>query len=114
MTAQSEYEMIRIYIGESHKHGARPLYEAIVLEARKNGLAGATVVRGIMGFGKNSKLRTSKVLRLSLDLPLIIEIIDEAEKIAAFLPTLDKMVYQGLVTSEKITVCINRHNGGAS
>lgn len=110
---EREYELIRIFIGEGDKFRHKPLYEAIVQKARKQGLAGATVVRGLMGFGKNSKLRTSKVLCLSLDLPLVVEIIDESEKIAEFLPRLDKMIKQGLVTSEKVKVLINRHNGAS-
>ncbi len=114
MSTHTEFELLKIFIGEGHKHGHQPLYEAIVLEARKRGLSGATVTRGIMGFGKNSQLRTSKVLCLSLDLPLTIEIIDEKEKISKFLPILDPMIKQGLVTSEKIDVLINRHNGGDS
>ncbi len=109
---QKEYELVRIFIGEGDKHGHLPLYEAIVQEARSRGLAGATVIRGIIGFGKNSKLRTTKILCLSLDLPILVEIIDESKKLAKFLPDLNKMIKQGLVTSEKVTVLINRHNGG--
>src|SRR3989338_6969088 len=101
MELPSEAELLRIYIGETTKLGQRPLYELIVEEARKRGLAGATVTRGIMGFGRNSRIHTAKILRLSEDLPLIIEIVDQPERIAAFLPDLDGMVGEGLVTLEK-------------
>ena len=107
---QTEMELLRIYIGESQKLGRKPLYEAIVAEAHKRGLAGATVTRGIMGFGKNSEIRTSKILRLSEDLPLVIEIVDEPFRLAEFVPVLDNMVPQGLVTLEKVRVLINRHD----
>ena len=110
MNIKTNFELLRIFIGENQKHGHRPLYEVIVREAQKRGLAGATVVRGIMGFGKNSQIRTSKILRLSEDLPLVIEIVDEPERIASFLPHLDAITKQGLVTLEKVRVIINRHN----
>jgi PII-like signaling protein len=96
--------LLRIFIGESDRWQHQPLYEAIVLKAREMHLAGATVLRGPMGFGKSSRLHTAKILRLSLDLPLIIEIVDSEEKINAFLPALDPMVGGGLVTLEKVTV----------
>ena len=96
--------LLRIFVGESNRHGARPLYEAIVLKARESGLAGATVLRGVMGFGKKSVLHTAKILRLSDDLPMVIEIVDSLEKIESFLPLLDEMVKDGLVTIEKIRV----------
>jgi PII-like signaling protein len=88
----------------SDRHGHRPLYEAIVLKAREAGLAGATVLRGVMGFGKNSVLHTAKILRLSEDLPMLIEIVDSLEKIEAFVPSLDSMIADGLVTIEKVRV----------
>ena len=94
--------MLRIFIGESDRHGHRPLYEAIVLKAREQHLAGATVLRGAMGFGKSSRMHTSKILRLSIDLPLVIEIVDSEEKINEFLPVLDPMITGGLVTIEKV------------
>src|SRR5277367_3132403 len=94
--------LLRIFIGESDRWHHQPLYEAIVLKAREMHLAGATVLRGPMGFGKSSRLHTSKVLRLSLDLPLIIEIVDSDEKIQAFLPTLDTMMGGGLLTLETV------------
>jgi hypothetical protein len=96
--------LLRIFVGESDKHGHIPLYEAIVLKAREAGLAGATVLRGLMGFGKHSVLHTAKILRLSEDLPMVVEIVDSLEKIEAFLPTLDVMVLEGLVTLEKVRV----------
>lgn len=96
--------LLRIFIGESERHDGRPLHEAIVLKAREQHLAGATVLRGAMGYGKSSRLHTSKILRLSLDLPLVIEIVDSEEKINAFLPLLDGMIGSGLVTLEKIQV----------
>src|SRR5260221_14197472 len=96
--------LLRIFIGESDRWEHRPLYEAIVLKAREAHLAGATVLRGPMGFGKSSRLHTAKILRLSMDLPLVIEIVDSEEKIRAFLPPLNDMVGGGLVTLEKVQV----------
>ena len=96
--------LLRIFIGESDRWEHKPLYEAIVLKARETHLAGATVLRGPMGFGKTSHLHTAKILRLSMDLPLIIEIVDSEEKINAFLPMLDEMMGGGLVTLEKVKV----------
>ncbi|MBI5888887.1 MAG: DUF190 domain-containing protein [Deltaproteobacteria bacterium] len=111
MKLPSEAEIIRIFIGESDKHSGRPLYEAIVEEARKSGMAGATVMRGTLGFGVGSRIHTAKVLRLSEDLPMIVEIIDRPERIEAFLPTLDQMVAEGLITIEKVRVIAYRHGG---
>lgn len=96
--------LLRIFVGESDKHGHHTLYEAIVLKAREMGLAGATVTRGIMGFGKHSIIHTAKILRLSEDLPMIVEIADSLENIERFLPTLDEMIKDGLVTLEKVRV----------
>ena len=96
--------LLRIFIGESDRWHHQPLYEAIVLKARELHLAGATVLRGPMGFGKSSRLHTMKILRLSMDLPLVIEIVDAEEKINAFLPVLDEMMKGGLVTLEKVRV----------
>jgi PII-like signaling protein len=96
--------LLRIFIGEDDKADGRPLYEAIVLKAREHGLAGATVMRGPMGFGHSSHLHTTKILRLSQDLPLVIEIVDSDEKIQAFLPELDGIMASGLVTLEKVQV----------
>jgi hypothetical protein len=102
---------LKIFLGESDRWEHQPLYEAIVLAAREAQLAGATVLRGPMGFGKSSHLHTSKILRLSDDLPLVIEIVDSGEKINAFLPTLDKMIGGGLVTLEKVQVLHYRAGG---
>ena len=99
-----EAMLLRIFIGESDRWKHQPLYEAIVLKARELHLAGATVLRGPMGFGKSSRLHTAKVLRLSMDLPLIIEIVDAEEKIKAFLPVLDEMMKGGLITLEQVKV----------
>ncbi len=96
--------LLRIFIGESDRYGHRPLYEAIVLRARELQLAGATVLRGPMGFGKSSHLHTAKILRLSMDLPMVIEIVDSEEKVNAFLPVLDQMIGGGLVTLERAKV----------
>ncbi len=96
--------LLRVFIGESDRWEHKPLYEAIVLKAREMHLAGATVLRGPMGFGKSSRLHTAKILRLSEDLPLVIEIVDSEEKIQSFLPVLDKMMGGGLLTMEKVRV----------
>ena len=104
MTIPEDGSLLRIFIGESDRHGHHPLYEAIVLKARERGLAGATVLRGVMGFGKHSILHTAKILRLSEDLPMVIEIVDSAEKVENFLPMLDEMIKDGLVTLEPIRV----------
>jgi hypothetical protein len=110
MTLPKEAKLLRILIGESDLYMHRPLYEVIVEEARKRGLAGATVLRGILGFGANSRIHTSKILRLSEDLPVVVEIVDAEDKIEAFLPDLDKMIGEGLVTLEKAQVITYRHN----
>jgi uncharacterized protein len=102
--------LLRIFVGESDRHGHRPLYEAIVLKAREAGLAGATVVRGVMGFGKHSVLHTAKILRLSEDLPMLVEIADSLERIELFLPLLDEMISDGLVTLERVRVIHYRAN----
>ena len=109
MKLPSEAELLRIFIGETSKLGQRPLYELIVEEARKRGLAGATVTRGIMGFGKNSRIHTAKILRLSEDLPMVIEIVDRPDRIEAFLPELEALIAEGLVTLEKVRVIVYRH-----
>lgn len=116
MTLPRESLLLRIFIGESDRHGGLPLYEAIVLKAREAGLAGATVLRSPMGFGATSRLHTAKILRLSEDLPLIIEIVDQESKIEAFLPVLDGMMGGGLVTLEKVRVLRYRqgHAEGAA
>jgi PII-like signaling protein len=105
MTLPREAMLLRVFIGEDDKaRDRRPLYEAIVLKARDAHLAGATVLRGPMGFGHSSRLHTTKILRLSEDLPLVIEIVDTEQKIKDFLPTLDEMMPSGLVTLEKVQV----------
>ena len=110
MQLPKEAQLLRIFVGESSKHGGKPLYEAIVLAARQRGLAGATVLRGVMGFGANSRIHTAKVLRLSEDLPMVIEIVDKPERIEPFLPVLDAMMQDGLVTLETVNVLTYRHN----
>jgi PII-like signaling protein len=96
--------LLRIFVGESDKWHGRPLYEAIVMKARELHLAGATVLRGPMGFGANSRLHTAKILRLSEDLPMIVEIVDAKEKIDTLMPLIDEMVQEGLVTLEPVQV----------
>ena len=104
MTLPRDAMLLRIFIGEDDKFERRPLYDTIVLKAREMHLAGATVLRGAVGFGHSSHLHTTKILRLSQDLPLVIEIVDTQEKIDAFLPVLDAMMPSGLVTLEKVQV----------
>ena len=108
MKIEGEGQLLRIFVGESDQWEGRPLYEAIVQAARKSGIAGATVLRGFMGFGANSHIHTSKVLRLSEDLPMVIEIVDQADKIQAILPELDKMVGEGMITLEKVNIIAYR------
>lgn len=112
MQIPHEAVLLRIFIGESDRWHGQPLYEAIVLRAREMHLAGATVLRGPMGFGKASRLHTSKILRLSMDLPMVIEMVDSEEKIQAFLPALEEMIGGGLVTLEKVKVIHYRHGNG--
>ena len=104
MKLEGEGKLLRIFIGESDRWHGKPLYEAIVLAAREQGLAGATVLRGPMGFGANSHIHTAKILRLSEDLPMIVEIVDIEDKIHEFLPLLDDMVAEGLITLETVHV----------
>src|SRR6267154_2423628 len=104
--------LLRIFIGESDRWNHKSLYEAIVLKAREMHLGGATVLRGPMGFGKASRMHTAKILRLSMDLPIVIEIVDSEEKIQSFLPALDKMMGGGLVTLEKVKVLHYRAGDG--
>ena len=104
MQIPTDSVLLRIFLGESDRWEHKPLYEAIVLKARELHLAGATVLRGPMGFGKTRHLHTAKILRLSMDLPLVIEIVDSEEKINTFLPVLDGMMGGGLVTLEKVKV----------
>ncbi|MGF1617970.1 MAG: DUF190 domain-containing protein [Acidimicrobiia bacterium] len=102
--------LLRIFIGQSDTDNGRPLYRAIVEVLRRNGLAGATVLRGIEGFGKSSRLHTAHILRLSEDLPIVIECVDTIDKIEAVLPTLDEMIGDGLVTLERVDVRVYRAN----
>ncbi|MBL0731474.1 MAG: DUF190 domain-containing protein [Desulfosarcina sp.] len=104
MKIPSEGQLLRIFIGESNKYKGKPLYEWLVIKAKEHGLAGATVLRGIMGFGANSRVHTSKILRLSLDLPIIVEIVDTHEKISDFLAYIDSAIEEGLVTLEKADI----------
>jgi len=103
--------LLRIFIGESDRYQDQALYQAIVLKARELALAGATVLRGPMGFGKSSHLHTAKILRLSMDLPIVIEIVDTAQKINGFLPVLDEMMGGGLVTLERMKVIRYQEQG---
>lgn len=109
MNLPEESSLMRIFVGESDKHEGKPLYESIVVKAREAGLAGATAVRGFMGFGASSHLHTAKILRLSFDLPVVIEIVDTKDKIDAFLPVVDPMITGGLITIEKVRVALYRH-----
>jgi len=113
MKIPEEGWLLRIFVGESDQWQGKPLYEAIVLKARELHLAGATVLRGPMGFGANSRLHTAKILRLSEDLPIVIEIVDEKDKIDALMPFIDESVREGLVTLERVRVIKYRANGGA-
>ena len=108
MTIPSDGQLIRIFIGEGDRWHGRPLYEAIVLEARKRGLAGATVIKGFMGYGAHSRIHTAKLLELSQDLPIVVEIVDAPDKIEAFMPDLETMVGDGLITLERAKVLLYR------
>ena len=108
MEIPQESLLLRVFVGESARWHHQPLYEAIVLKAREAHLAGATVLRASMGFGKSSRLHTTKILRLSDDLPVVIEIVDSEEKINAFLPVLEEMMHSGLMTLEKARVIFYR------
>ena len=108
MKIDGEGELLRIFIGESDRWHGAPLSEAIVRRARELGLAGATVLRGLEGFGAHSRIHTSSILRLSQDLPIVVEIVDKHERIEAFLPVLDEMVHEGMITVEKVRVIAYR------
>jgi len=110
MKIEGEGKLLRVFIGESDRWRGRPLYEAIVHRLRREGLAGATVIRGIEGFGAHSRVHSARILRLSEDLPLVIEVVDSAERIEAILPILDEMVTEGLVTLERVEVLHYRAN----
>ena len=104
MRIPEDGQLLRIFIGESDRWRGKPLYEVIILKAREIGIAGATMIRGMMGYGAASRIHTAKILRLSEDLPVVIEIVDSPEKIAAFLPIIEEMVQEGLVTVENVRV----------
>ena len=112
MKGESEGLLVRIFVGESDTWHGRPLYEAIVRRVREEGIAGATVLRGIEGFGASSRLHTSRILRLSADLPIVVEIVDTAERIEAVLPLLDEMIADGLITLERVRVIAYRAGAG--
>ena len=103
-----ERTLMRIFIGESDKFDGKPLYDALVELFRKRGLAGATVLRGVAGFGSSSRVHTENILRLSLDLPIIVEVIETEEKLRTLLPDLDRMIQGGLITLEKARVIMYR------
>jgi uncharacterized protein len=105
----TECSLLRIFFGEADEYMHRPLYQAIVLRARECHLAGATVLRGPMGFGRSSHLHNANILRLSFDLPIVVEIVDETQKVTAFLPELEKMMRGGLITMERAQVFRYRH-----
>ena len=113
MKIEGPAQQLRIHIGESDQWHGKPLFAAIVLRARELGLAGATVLRGIEGFGAHSRIHTVQVLRLSEDLPVVVEIVDLPERVQAFLPVLDEMVSEGMVTLQEVQVIKYTHNGPA-
>lgn len=104
MTQTTDATLLRLFIGESDEHAGRPLHEAIVLKARETGIAGATVIRGAMGYGRSSRLHTAKILRLSEDLPVVIEIVDSSERIESFLAQAEPMLGSCLVTLEAVKI----------
>jgi PII-like signaling protein len=112
MHLPEEAELLRVYVGDSDRYHHKPLYEAIVEAARERHLAGATVLRGYLGYGAHSRIHTAKILRLSEDLPVVVEIVDEPAKIEAFLPVLDAMMAEGMVTVEPLRVLTYRHDAG--
>jgi PII-like signaling protein len=114
MKIEGEGQLLRIFVGESDRWQGAPLYEAIVGRARQEGLAGATVLRGLQGFGAHSRIHTSNILRLSEDLPVVVEIVDRPERIERFLPILDQMVDEGMVTLENVRIVAYRHGSDAA
>jgi len=114
MILPKDGKLLRIFIGENDKYEGQPLYQWVVHKARERGLAGATVVRGLEGFGAHSRLHTSKILRLSSDLPIVVEIVDTEQKIESFLPLIDDAVGEGLVTVEKVEVRFYRSGNASS
>ena len=113
MKIEGEGRLVRIFIGESDTLHGKPLYEAIVLRAREEGLAGATVLRGLEGYGASSRVHTTRLLELSNDLPIVIEIVDSEERIERFLPVIDELVHEGLVTSERVHIVLYRAREGS-
>jgi hypothetical protein len=111
---EGEGRLLRIFVGEADRHGRKPLYQAIVAMLREEGIAGATVLRGIEGFGAHSRLHTARILRLSEDLPVVIEVVDRAERIERVLPRLDEMVADGLMTLETVQIIAYRAGPAAS
>lgn len=111
MKIEGEGHLLRIFVGETDRWHGKPLYEAIVHAAREHGLAGATVLRGLEGFGAHSRIHTAKILRLSEDLPIVIEIVDKAARIQEILPVLDEMVVEGMMTLEKVHIIAYRRGG---
>lgn len=114
MVLPREGHLLRIFIGESDRHQGLPLYEWIVRQAREQGLAGATVLRGLEGYGAHSRIHTAKILRLSTDLPIVVEIVDTREKIEAFMPRVDEAVEEGLATLEKVEIRFYRSGSETS
>ena len=108
MSLPRDGKLLRIFVGEDDKHQGAPLYEWIVRRAREHGLAGATVLRGLEGFGAHSRLHTAKILRLSSDLPIVVEIVDSEEKIESFLPLIDDVIVEGMATVERVDVRLYR------
>jgi hypothetical protein len=108
MELPEKAKLLRIFIGESDRYNGKPLYEAIVNLVRERSMAGATVLRGILGFGAHSRIHSAKILRLSEDLPIVVEIVDKAERIEAILPEIDEMIREGLATLEDIQVIFYR------
>ena len=111
MKIEGEGQLLRIFIGENDRWEGKPLYESVVRLAREHGLAGATVLRGMEGFGAHSRLHTTKILRLSEDLPIVIEIVDRLERIEKFLPLLDERIGEGMITLEKVRIIAYRAQG---
>lgn len=114
MKISEDGQLLRIFIGESDRWHGKPLYEAIILKAREMGIAGATMMRGLMGFGAASRIHTAKILRLSEDLPIVVEIVDSADKIDALVPVIEEMVEEGLITLEKVRVLQYRHKSSGT
>ena len=106
--------LLRVYVGEDHRYGKRPVYEVIVERARDRGLAGATVLRGVMGFGAHHRVHTAKSLRLAEDLPVVVEIVDTLERIYEFLPVVDEVLTEGYVTTEKVNIIAYRPGDDSS